>query len=191
LKEAYDKNAPAGQDPNKPGEAPAPKPLDKLPPENPFAEITLDKLQAPEGYEIDPVLGQEFLTLLQTKHSDPNGLVAGLIELSAKANQLSSEKGSEAFDAMQAEWEELSKKDPEIGGANYDKNLATSKRIVDHLGGPKLQEALELTGMGQHPEFLRLMTKVAPFVTEASPVVPGAQPTKAAYSSTDLYAKTT
>lgn len=189
LKEAYDAKAPAGQDPNVPGAA-APKQEEKKEGEPAPTPLTLEMLKAPEGFELDPTLGTEFMALLNTE-KDPVKLAQGLIELSAKANTLASEKGSQEFDAVQDNWKKATKEDPEIGGANYDKNLASTKAVIDRFGGPKLQEAIELTGIGNHPEFVRLMTKIAPMVLEAAPVTPSTPtPPASRYSSTNLYPDT-
>lgn len=144
-------------------------------------------LKPPEGYTLDATLGNEFLTLLNTE-KDPAKLAQGLIELSAKANELSSEMGSQLFDEVQTEWTNATKADPEVGGPRYEASIATSKQIVERFGGPKLQEALELTGLGAHPEFVRFMTKVAPLLTEGNPVSPAtpAAP-KQRYTPMDLY----
>ena len=148
----------------------------------------LTDLVAPEGYTIDPGQGTELLTILNQHAGDPKALANELIKLQVKAIAADDESRSRGWDETQNAWKKQSEADPEIGGAKYATNTALATEIGARFGGPKLQEALELTGMGNHPEWLRFVSKLAPFVSEAAPVGPGGAPAAAAqYSSRNLY----
>lgn len=195
LKEAHDAKAPAGHDPNVKVEPKAPpadpnKPAEAPKPETPPAPapLLLTDLVAPEGFTLDPAAGTEMLQILNQHAGDPKALANALVALQAKVVGTDEEARSQAWDNLQTEWKKQSEADPEIGGAKYATNTALATEIGARFGGPKLQETLDLTGMGNHPEWLRFIAKIAPFVSEAAPVTPGttggAGP---AFSSTNLY----
>lgn len=199
LKEAYDAKAPKGHDPNvkldpAPGyKPPETKPADPNAPkvETPAPALTpllLTDLVAPEGYTIDPAMGTELVTLINQHANDPKSLVNELVKLQVKALAGDEEARSTTWDNLQNDWKKQSEADPEIGGAKYAANTALSTQLVARFGGPKMQEVLDLTGMGNHPEFLRFITKLAPFVSEAAPITPGAAvPQAQGYSRNNLY----
>lgn len=191
LKEAHDAKVPPGHDPNVKVEpkaaAPAAAPAPAAPAATP-APLMLTDLVAPEGYNIDPAMGTELLTTLNQFAGDPKALANELIKLQVKALGADDEGRSRAWDETQTAWKKQSEADPEIGGANYAKNTALATEIGARFGGPKLQEVLDLTGMGNHPEWLRFVSKLAPFVNEGGPALPGsATATKPGFSSTNLY----
>jgi hypothetical protein len=71
-------------------------------------------------------------------------------------------------------WLEEAKADKEIGGTNWDATMQASARALDQLGFPKgspLRTALDESGFGNHPEMIRLMSKVGKAVGEDSDFV--------------------
>lgn len=63
-------------------------------------------------------------------------------------------------------WAEESRNDKEFGGAALDANLAIAKKAVDAYGTPEIKEFLETTGLGNHPEVIRLFYRVGKTLTE-------------------------
>lgn len=188
LQEAHNKTAPAGHDVTKPLAKPAAPAVEPPKTVEPPAQLQLTDLVAPEGFQIDPGLGTELITLINQSRNDPKALVNSLLALQAKANAQTTEQDAKQWDTVLADWTKATEADPEIGGAKYAANKAAVTTVVAKFGGPKMQEALELTGMGSHPEFMRFVSKIAPFLAEAAPVTPG-MPTPAAKkaTSTNLY----
>ena len=52
-------------------------------------------------------------------------------------------------------WIDQCKNDPELGGTQFHRNLRLAKQAVHRLGGHKLRQVLEQSGMGSHPEIVR------------------------------------
>lgn len=152
----------------------------------PFA---ITDLTVPEGFTIDPGLGTELIQTITSNASDPKALANALIALQVKAQSQASETASKGWDTTMADWKKASEADPAIGGANYAKNTAFATELVTRFGnGGKLQEALELTGLGNHPEWLRFTTMIAPFLKEGAPLPAGApNPPKGGRTTTNLY----
>lgn len=67
---------------------------------------------------------------------------------------------SEALEATKSEWAEASKSDEEIGGAKFMENLAGAKAAMDKFASPELVELLDQSGLGNHPDVIRLFWKL-------------------------------
>jgi len=65
-----------------------------------------------------------------------------------------------AQDAQREAWAEAAQSDPEIGGAAFQRELDYARSALKEYGTPGLRDALESTGLGNHPELIRLLSKV-------------------------------
>lgn len=66
-------------------------------------------------------------------------------------------------------WGEQAKADTEFGGEKFDENIAQALRALDKFGTPELRKVLDETGLGNHPEVIRLAFRVGATVTEDRP----------------------
>lgn len=80
--------------------------------------------------------------------------------------------------AEAAKWAEQAKTDPEIGGDSFKTNVELAKRVVDRFGSDELKGALNETGLGNHPELIRFVARIAKKMSEDTFVKPGAQESK-------------
>lgn len=88
------------------------------------------------------------------------------------------------------DWLEAAKKDPEIGGSNWDASLGAGAKALDQLGFPKgspLRVALNESGFGNHPELIRFMAKVGKAIGEDSDFVRGDQGGKDKKTDAELF----
>ena len=64
----------------------------------------------------------------------------------------------------QEEWISEMKRDPEIGGQNFDQTIVDAKKVVQRFGSDafvKLLETTQLDGpLGSHPEMIRLLSSI-------------------------------
>tara|TARA_R100000781_G_scaffold111948_1_gene78796 strand:- start:1230 stop:1835 length:606 start_codon:yes stop_codon:yes gene_type:complete len=119
----------------------------------------------PEGYDIDSEQLKQFSEIareLNLTQEHAQRLVDFEAERVAKLHE---SKGDVVAD-MRAEWSEQAHNDREIGGANYDESLAFARQALKAVGTPELYNALELTGTGDHPEFIRVFSKIGREVAE-------------------------
>lgn len=58
------------------------------------------------------------------------------------------------------QWAEASRNDPEIGGANFESVAGVAKTAYRQFTTPELRSVLDATGLGNHPEMIRLFYKV-------------------------------
>jgi hypothetical protein len=82
----------------------------------------------------------------------------------------------------QEKWRTEIRNDPDIGG-KLDRVRETVSRAIDGLGDPKLakefREAMDFTGAGNNPAFIRAFYKLASLVTEGK-AAPAGGPSPAA-----------
>lgn len=72
----------------------------------------------------------------------------------------------EAWTKQQEEWTEAVKKDPEMGGGNYDSTLQHAQAFVARFGSPELQTLLDEYGVGSHPALVRAFAKAGKAAAE-------------------------
>ncbi len=93
----------------------------------------------------------------------------------AKESGLSQEKAQKMFTAMRteadgyvrqrtrelaAQWAEQSRTDSEFGGANFKENLGKIAAAYDQFATPQLKSLLDASGLGNHPEVMRMFYRV-------------------------------
>lgn len=139
---------------------PAPAPAEPAKPAEP-ATPPAPVQKAPEKYELSLPEG----TLL-----DDVSIKA--IEAAARQNNLTNEQAQHLVNtqskqyadqvlARQESWLEMTRKDPEIGGDNFQENLALARQGIDKFDTDgKLKAELDRLGYGNHPEMVRFMSRV-------------------------------
>lgn len=134
---------------------------------------------APEKYEFTPPEGREFDASVLDKYSE----VARELNLSqADAQKMIdtlapalAEKQTRIIEEARKTWETDSRNDAEFGGDKLNASMADAKRALDAFGSPKLTQLLNETGLGNHPEIIRLFVKAGKAISEDS-FVPSGKP---------------
>ena len=128
----------------------------------------LDGLIAPKEGETRAEMGQRLLNL----HNE--AMVA--YDQSVKRQQ------QDAFIGTRKAWENEVKSDPELGGAGHDTAMRAIARMRDLLVPEDKQAAfdmmLRVTGVGDHPEFLRVLHRAARYFDEPRAPTMIGKPTK-------------
>ena len=73
---------------------------------------------------------------------------------------------AEQFQAARTEWAEAAKTDKEFGGEKLTENLGTAKKALDALATPELRTLLEESGLGNHPEVIRVFYRAGKAISE-------------------------
>ncbi|HKI62885.1 MAG TPA: hypothetical protein VKA31_11380 [Mariprofundaceae bacterium] len=89
-----------------------------------------------------------------------------LVDFYADGIKSQVEQTQSAWNDIMTTWQEDVKKDQEIGGKAFDESLSSAKKALDAFGTEKLYEALEQTGMGNHPEFIRVFSRMGKAIAE-------------------------
>ncbi len=66
----------------------------------------------------------------------------------------------DAWAKVNEDWKTEVRSDKELGGPAYDVTVGNAKTALKAYGTPALMDALVSTGMGNHPEFIRMFSRV-------------------------------
>lgn len=80
----------------------------------------------------------------------------------------------EALNQAKAQWVEGAKSDKEFGGEKFGENLAVAKKAIDKFGTPELLKLLNESGLGSHPEVIRVFYRAGKAISEDRFVTGGA-----------------
>ncbi len=119
------------------------------------APETYEDFTVPEGMQLDKERLEKFLPIISEMGLSQKG-AQQLIDLQAEVAQAAHDAQAAAWEETQTGWTEASKADKEIGGVDFDANLAVAHTFLEKFGTPALVTALEATGLGNHPELIRL-----------------------------------
>ncbi len=111
-------------------------------------------------------------------------------DLGAQVLQRTSQAQADLVAKARNEWAEQARADKEMGGDKLAHSQAAAKRATDKFGSPELVQMLDESGLGNHPEVLRLLARVGAALTEDVPVS-GAANAAATPSARDLYPNST
>jgi hypothetical protein len=119
--------------------------------------------------ELDPKAAETFTPLLK-KHGISQEAAQELA--TAWVAELSRQDGAinELYTGQMSSWEAASKADKEFGGANFDANLQIARKGIAKYASPELKSILDQTGLGNHPEMMRLFLKLGAIAGEDSHV---------------------
>lgn len=152
---------------------------DKKPAEG--APEKYEAFKAPEGYEFDEKGQAEATTLfkeLGLNQAQAQKLMDVYAQKSIEAQKDATESAATAYAEMRKSWQDEVRADPEIGKI-LPAVKATIGRALDSLGDKALTDnfkaAMDLTGSGDHPAFVKTFYKLAQAVVEGSHVA-GAGP---------------
>ena len=155
--EPQDTNLPSGSEGNpspeaKPTEAPAP---------GAEAEVVYE-FNLPEGVQFADGEVDAFKTVAKDLKLPKEG-AQRILDIATAREQAR----AEAFQTTVRGWAETTKADKELG---KDENIAIAKKTVETFGTPELKEVLNSSGLGNHPEMIRLMARIGNAMTEDSVV---------------------
>ena len=119
----------------------------------------------PDGVELDKAALETFLPLAKEFNlSQANA--QRLIDLQTKMAVEANKAQQVAWDGIQTKWRDDTKADKEIGGSNLDANVVYAKTFLKTFGTPELMAALDATGVGNHPEFIRAFVRAGKAISE-------------------------
>lgn len=158
----------------------APAPATDAPAADPAAPVVPETyaFETPEGFELDEEVMGEFtglakeLGLTQEKASALVGLQTKLMQKidAARAEQLDA-----ALVEQSQRWADEVRNDPTFGGQNFDATVATAAKAMQAFGSPELRAMLNDSGLGNHPEVVKLFHRIGTGLTEDKLVLPGGQ----------------
>lgn len=129
------------------------------------------QFQAPEGMELDTEAMEAFTPVAKELGLN-NEQAQKLVDLYATRMQSNTEAQTEEWQRQIEQWETDLKNDPDIGGRQFDASIQAAGQAMDRFATPELREFLDQTGMGSHPEMVKLMAKIGKAIGEDDFVSP-------------------
>jgi hypothetical protein len=150
-------------------------------------------LGAPESYEFAPPEG----TNLDAGVMDAFTEIAKELDLSQTAaekvlNKMApvlAERSQAQIKQAQQQWIESSIKDKEFGGDKLEENLSVAMKAMDAFATPELRQLLNESGLGNHPEIIRMMYRAGKAISEDRYVGPSQGSGSAKGQATDFNGK--
>lgn len=117
------------------------------------------EFKAPEGVTLDQAQVDAFSPIakeLGLTQDQAQKLVDFQI---ARGTQATTEHAA-AVKALVDGWADQTRADKEIGGVKFAENVGLATQALDKFGTPALRKALDDSGMGNHPEVVRFLSRV-------------------------------
>ena len=128
----------------------------------------------PEGMEMDVEILGEFKNLAKELNI-PQAKAQQLIDFQSQLASKQAEAYQAAVTKQAKDWAAEIKSDPEIGGENYDKSVASAVKVIQSFGDPALTELLNTSGLGNHPALFKFCHRISAAISEDKFVMPGSQ----------------
>lgn len=132
---------------------------------SPKAPEKYEAFKLPEGATLDEGLAKEFEGVAREAGLD-QGKAQKVIDLGGKLAAKLQADITAKVEAAQKSWADASKADAEFGGAKFDENLGVAKKAIATFATPELSKLLNESGLGNHPEVIRLFWKVGQAISE-------------------------
>lgn len=127
----------------------------------------------PEGVEVNQAAIDAFAPLAKELNLS-QGDAQKFVDLHNDLMQKAVNGMWDAHVQQRNEWAETAGKDEEYGGAKFDDSIGIAKAALDRFGTPELKKALEESGLGSHPEVVRLFYRLGKTTADDSVVLPDA-----------------
>lgn len=116
-------------------------------------------LTAPEGVTLREGYVDSLTEFAKANNLSPEA-VQELINQEAEAAQKAEEAFQQRVEQEQKEWVETVKADDEIGGEHFDQSKQLARKVIGRFGSELLVQELNDTGLGNHPELVRLLVRI-------------------------------
>ena len=117
----------------------------------------------PEGMEVDKGMMETFLPLAKEGKLSQEG-AQKFVDLYSKGLKDSVDAHVKDWADAMGKWKDDTKADKEVGGERFDQTQVNVNLALKTFGNEKLSEMLEVTGVGNHVEFVRFFDKIGALV---------------------------
>lgn len=137
------------------------------------APETYAQFNVPQGYELDSKVMEQATPMFKAMGLNQEN-AQKLVDFYITQTMESANEPYKVWNDMQTKWVNEVKQDP-ILGPRLNEVRTTISRAIDGMNDPKLakefREAMDYTGAGNHPAFIRAFYKLAQAVTEGRHIV--------------------
>jgi hypothetical protein len=123
---------------------------------------------APEKYEFKDAdkMDSKVLEAFSESAKEANLTQEAAQKLLDKVAPALQARTQEQVKQVHQQWTEASTNDKEFGGEKLKENLGVARKALDQLGTPELRTFLDASGLGSHPEVIRLLWKAGKAISE-------------------------
>lgn len=158
-------------------------PADKVPEDGKY---TYD---LPNGVVVDEKVSEQVSAIF--KEAGLTQKQAGLVAAKyAEMVQQGAHDQAEVADKTINGWVEQAKADSEIGGQKWDASIQSANGVLSRYGTPELDAVLAASGVGNHPEVIRVFARIGAAMADDT-FVPGQATVQERPQEERLYGKTT
>ena len=132
------------------------------------------ELKLPEGSRLNPEVLDQIKSYAKDKNLSSE-IAQEILMREHKAIEDLYESSKNNHEQTIAKWAETAKLDPEYGGENFGQSVEIAKRALEKFATPQLIEEINATGYGNHPEVIRLFTRIGKLLANDKMEQPGSQ----------------
>jgi len=151
------------------------KPEDK-PADKPMVPEKYEDFKAPDGYQIDKAFVESALPVFKELGLTQDQ-AQKLVDIQVQRELVLAKGPQETYERTRQEWQTKTLNDADIKKAGIDTVKADIGRALNALGDNALtaefKQAMDLTGAGDHPAFVKAFWKLSQFITEGKHVTGG------------------
>lgn len=122
-------------------------------------------LKTPDGVALDEAALAEFEPIAKELKLT-NEQAQKLADIHTKRMQETERANAEQWKQTTANWVNDIKADKEIGGQNLDTSVRHAQAALAKFGTPELKAQMDATGMGNHPELVRVFARIGKAMAE-------------------------
>lgn len=138
-----------------------------------FTPLTVDDITIPEGYEVNADQMTPFLEIMNDQSLTPAQRGSALVALYGKSLEAASEASSTQWADTMTKWQDQTRADPTIGGANLDATMGRVNGLVREFAPDgnvaELDKVFLQTGVGNHPLMIKFLNNIASVLAEGKP----------------------
>lgn len=129
-------------------------------------------LKLPDGSQLDAKAIEKVASYAKEKGLT-NEQAQALLERENTAVAEFAERQKQEVKAKLESWVNDVKADKEIGGDAFNANAELAKRVIERYATPEFKATLDETGLGNHPELVRVFVRIGRAMAEDQLVLPG------------------
>ncbi len=129
------------------------------------------ELKVPEGSLLDAGFVEKTKSFAKEKGLS-NDEAQAILERESAAVATHAEGQKVQFEKTVDTWAKNAEADQEIGGQEYKQNVTLAGQFIERFGTPALKKQLNETGLGNHPELIRLCVRAGKAMANDTLVLP-------------------
>lgn len=122
-------------------------------------------LKVPDGMTLDEAALAQFEPIAKELNLS-NEQAQKLADIYSKRMSESAQQQQEQWKNTTAKWADDVRADKEIGGQNFDVSVRHAQAALNKFGSPELKAQMDATGMGNHPELVRVFARIGKAMAE-------------------------